>query len=235
MSEYTKLVIELRKKADPVRAKNLQGFFKTKPGEYGAGDIFLGITVPEIRKTAYHFSKLSLHGIEKLLSSKIHEHRLIALEILVMQYENSNNLQAKKKIVQAYIKNRKGINNWDLVDLSTPYILGDWFKERDKSLLDRWANSKNIWERRMAIIATANFIRFNQFVYTLKISKLLLNDKHDLIQKAVGWMLREVGKKSLKTEKEFLNKHYKKMPRTMLRYAIERMSKKDKAHYMKKT
>ncbi|TSC65361.1 MAG: putative DNA alkylation repair enzyme [Candidatus Doudnabacteria bacterium Gr01-1014_77] len=234
MSEYTKLVKELRKKADPVRAKNLQGFFKTKPGEYGAGDVFLGITVPEIRKTAHNFSKLSFISIKKLLSSKIHEHRLTALEILVIQYEGTSNQQTKKKIVQAYIKNRKGINNWDLVDLSTPYILGDWFKERDKSLLYRWANSKNVWERRMAIIATANFIRFNQFTDTLKISKLLLNDKHDLIQKAVGWMLREVGKKSLKTEKEFLDIHYKKMPRTMLRYAIERLSKKDKTYYMKK-
>ncbi|MEK7651829.1 MAG: DNA alkylation repair protein [Patescibacteria group bacterium] len=234
MSEYIKLTSELKKKANPAKAKILQGFFKTKPGEYGAGDIFLGITVPEIRKIANHFSKLSLLDIQKLLSSKIHEYRLIALEILVIQYERTDDLQTKKKIVQAYIKNRKSINNWDLVDLSAPYILGDWFREKNKALLYRWAGSKNIWEKRIAIITTFEFIKHGQFTDTLKISKLLLNDKHDLIQKAVGWMLREVGKKSLKTEKEFLDIHYKRMPRTMLRYAIERMSKKDKAHYMKK-
>ncbi len=234
MVEYIKLVGELKKKGSPAKAKILQGFFKTKPGEYGAGDIFLGITVPEIRKTANHFSKLSLLNIQKLLSSKIHEHRLIALEILVMQYEQTNDLQTKKKIVKTYIKNRKGINNWDLVDLSTPYILGDWYRDKDKALIYRWASSKNVWERRIAIMTTFEFIRHGQFTDTLKISKLLLNDKHDLIQKAVGWMLREIGKKSLKVEKEFLDIHYKQMPRIMLRYAIERMSKKDKAHYMKK-
>ena len=233
MTGYTKLIIELNKKSNPAKAKILQGFFKTKPGEYGAGDVFLGITVPEIRKTAKNFSSLSITEIQKLLASKIHEYRLVALEILVMQYEETKNFKLKSKIVQAYIKNSKRINNWDLVDLSAPYILGDWFLKRDKTLLYRWAVSKNIWQRRIAIISTFEFIRNNQFTDTLKISKILLLDKHDLIQKAVGWMLREVGKKSLKIEKSFLNKHYKKMPRTMLRYAIERMSERDKTRYMK--
>lgn len=235
MSEYAKVVTELNKKSNPAKAKLLQGFFKTKPGEYGAGDIFLGITVPEIRKTAKHFSNLSINEIQKLLASKIHEHRLVALEILVMQYEAAKDLKTKQKIVRAYIKNCRRINNWDLVDLSAPYILGDWFLKRNKSLLYRFAVSKNTWQKRIAIISTSRFIKNNQYTDTLKIAKILLSDKHDLIQKAVGWMLREVGKKSLKTEKEFLNKHYKKMPRTMLRYAIERMSLKDKLYYMKKT
>ncbi len=234
MSEYTKIITELNKKSNPAKAKLLQGFFKTKPGQYGAGDVFLGITVPEIRKTAKRFSTLSTNEIQKLLASKIHEHRLVALEILVMQYEQTKDIKLKQQIVQVYIKNSKRINNWDLVDLSAPYILGDWFLKRDKSLLYRFAISKNIWQKRIAIISTSAFIKENQYIDTLKISTILLFDKHDLIQKAVGWMLREVGKKSLKTEKEFLNKHYKKMPRTMLRYAIERMSLKDKTRYMKK-
>jgi len=234
MSKYTQVVTELNKKSNPAKAKLLQGFFKTKPGEYGAGDVFLGITVPEIRKTARHFSILPITEIQKLLASKIHEHRLVALEILVMQYEQAKDLKLKQQIVQTYIKNSKRINNWDLVDLSAPYILGDWFLKRNKGLLYRFAVSKNIWQRRIAIISTSGFIKNNQYTDTLKISKILLFDKHDLIQKAVGWMLREVGKKSLKTEKEFLNKYYKRMPRTMLRYAIERMSLKDKTRYMKK-
>ncbi len=233
MSQYAKIVAALNKKTNPAKAKILQGFFKTKPGEYGAGDVFLGITVPEIRKTARSFSGLSVTEIQKLLASEVHEHRLVALEILVMQYEETKDLKVKKKIVQAYIKSSSRINNWDLVDLSAPYILGDWFLKRDKTLLYRWTVSKNIWQRRIAIISTFEFIRNNQYADTLKISRILLLDKHDLIQKAVGWMLREVGKKSLKTEKDFLNKYYKKMPRTMLRYAIERMSERDKTRYMK--
>lgn len=234
MSEYTKIVTELNMKSNPAKAKLLQGFFKTKPGEYGAGDIFLGITVPEIRKTARHFSNLSISEIQKLLASKIHEHRLVALEILVMRYEETKDLKIRQKIVQTYLKNSKRINNWDLVDLSAPYILGDWFLKRNKDLLYRFAVSKNIWQKRIAIISTSGFIKNNQYTDTINISKILLLDKHDLIQKAVGWMLREVGKKSLKTEKGFLNKYYKKMPRTMLRYAIERMSLKDKTRYMKR-
>ncbi len=234
MSRYTNVVAELKKKANPAKAKLLQGFFKTKPGEYGAGDIFWGITVPEIRKTAKHFSNLSLFEVQKLLSSKIHEQRLAALEILIMQYEKTKDLKTKKKIVEIYIKNRKYINNWDLVDLSAPYILGDWLYNKNKIFLYRLARSKNIWERRIAVISTFGFIKQGDFKDALAISKILLADKHDLIHKAVGWMLRELGKKSIQTEKKFLKKYSKKMPRTMLRYAIEKMSKKERFYYMKK-
>lgn len=222
---------EFKSKADPERAKNLQRFFKTGKGEYGEGDSFLGITVPEQRKIANKFNTLGLNDIQSLLKSNIHEQRFTALEILVMQYEKANEKQ-KNEIFKFYIKNTKNINNWDLVDTSAPYIIGDFLLNKNRKILYKLAKSKNIWEKRISIISTAMFIKNNQFQDTIKISEILLKDKHDLIQKAVGWMLREMGKKDKKTLEIFLKKHYKSMPRTMLRYSIEKFPEAERKNYL---
>ena len=218
---------------NPIKAKILSGFFKTGKGQYGEGDIFLGITVPLQRKLAQKYLTLSQSDIQKLLDSKIHEHRLTALFILIKRYQQSD-LKAKKEIVDFYLKNLNNINNWDLIDLSAPKILGDYFQDKDKSVLYKLAQSNNLWKRRISILATYTFIKNKQFDDTLKISELLLGDKQDLIHKAVGWMLREVGKKDQKVEEIFLKKYYKIMPRTMLRYSIERFPEKKRRYYLKK-
>jgi len=220
---------ELKNKADPKRAKITQRFFKTSPGEYGEGDVFLGIAVPEIRKLVKKYSDLKIKEIIRLLHSKIHEERLTALLIMVNKFQIKEN---KEKIYDLYLKNTKYINNWDLVDLSADKIIGDYLLNKSKSILYKLAKSKSIWERRISIIATFNFIKNNEFEETLKIAKILLNDEHDLIHKAVGWMLREVGKRDLKTEERFLKKYCKKMPRTMLRYAIEKFPEKKRKQYL---
>ena len=219
---------ELNKLKDPEKAKILQRFFKTGKGEYGEGDIFLGIMVPEQRKIAKKYQNLTLKELQNLLNSKIHEQRQISLYILISKYK-----QEKEKIFNFYLKNTKNINNWDLVDLSAPNILGNYLLEKDKSILYKLAKSNNLWERRIAILSTYEFIKNNQFEHTLKISEILLNDKHDLIHKTVGWMLREAGKKDLEALECFLRSYYKKMPRTMLRYAIERFPEEKRQPYLK--
>ena len=219
----------LEKLANKEKAVILQRFFKTRKGEYGYGDLFLGITVPEQRRIAKRYSHLSLDDLQNLLSSKIHEYRLVALMILIEKYKKED----KKEIINFYLRNTKNINNWDLVDLSSHKILGDYLLNKDKNLLYNLAKSNDLWEKRISIISTACFIKNNKFEDTLKISEILLNDKHDLIHKAVGWMLREVGKKDLKVEEEFLKKYYKKMPRTMLRYAIEKFNKNKREFYLR--
>ena len=224
---------ELRKLANPQKAKFLAGYFKTGKGEYAEGDIFLGITVPEQRKIAIRYKTLDLREIQQLLNSKIHEERLVALLILVEQYKKANDL-IKKKIFDFYLKNSKKINNWDLVDLSAEKILGEYLLDKDKSIIYKLVKSKNIWERRIAVLTTFQFIKNRQYEATLRVAKLLLRDKHDLIQKAVGWMLREIGKRDLKVEEEFLKNYYKMMPRTMLRYAIEKFDKNKRDFYLKK-
>ena len=231
------LINELKSAGDPERAKNLARFFKTGKGEYGEGDQFLGITVPKLREISKKYQSLDLNDLQKLLESKIHEHRLSALMILRMQYSSFAKASAdkQKSIVRFYLKNTKRINNWDLVDLSCHYILGNWLLDKDRRILYKLAKSENLWERRISIISTFAFIRENQFVDTLEISKILLNDKQDLIHKAVGWALREIGKKDKTTEIDFLNKHYKTIPRTMLRYAIEKFSDKERKYYLVKT
>lgn len=210
----------------------MQGFFKTGPGEYGEGDIFLGITVPEVRKTATKFNELKFSDVKKLLGSKIHEERLTALLILVHNF-NIGNEAERNKIFKFYLANTKNINNWDLVDLSAHKIVGEHILDRSRNILYKLARSKKLWEKRISIISTFAFIRDNELKDSLKISEILLNDDHDLIHKAVGWVLREVGKKSLATEEKFLKKHYKKMPRTMLRYAIEKFPEKKRKAYLK--
>ncbi len=208
-------------------------FFKTKKGEYGEGDLFLGLTMPQQRILAKKYHAISLQELQELLQSKFHEHRMTALVILVNKYEKSN-LENKEEIFNFYLKNTKNINNWDLVDVTCHKIIGDYLLDKKRSVLYRLAKSNNLWEKRIAVVSTFRFIKENQFEDTLNISELLINNKHDLIHKAVGWMLREVGKKDQKIEENFLKKHYKEMPRTMLRYAIERFDKTKRDYYMAK-
>ena len=211
---------EVKKLTDNKKAKFLQRFFKTGIGEYGEGDIFAGITVPQSRSLAIKYKDLSFAQISKLLKSKIHEERLIALLILVHNFHE--NPLGKGRIYEFYLKNTKHINNWDLVDLSSHEIVGEYLLDKPKSILLNLAKSKNLWEKRIAVISTFTFIREREFNTSLKIAKILIEDKHDLIQKAVGWMLREIGKRDLRQEETFLKTHYKKMGRTALRYAIEK-------------
>jgi 3-methyladenine DNA glycosylase AlkD len=226
----TEIRKEIRSKADPQKAKVLQGFFKTGKGEYGEGDIFLGLVVPESRKIASMFKEMSLNDIEVLLQSKIHEERLIALLILVQKFEKEE--KSQKDIYNFYLNSTKYINNWDLVDLSAEKIIGPYLLNRSKSVLYKLAKSKNIWERRISVLTTFHFIKNNNFDDTLKVAAILIKDNHDLIHKAVGWMLREVGKRDLNVEEEFLKLNYKKMPRTILRYAIEKFPENKRKAYL---
>ena len=216
------LNIELRKASDAERAKSLAWFFKTGKGEYGEGDRFCGITVPALRKIASRYRDLKLSDIKKLLGSHIHEHRLVALLILVDQYKRAD-APARERIFDFYLANTRRINNWDLVDASARDIVGEHLVARPRAILYKLAKSPDLWERRIAIIATHAFIRRGDLTDTFSISELLLADKHDLIHKAVGWMLREAGKQSEPQLVRFLKAHYSAMPRTSLRYAIERM------------
>jgi 3-methyladenine DNA glycosylase AlkD len=229
---------ELQSMADPDKAAILQRFFKTEPGQYGEGDIFIGVMVPKSRQVAKKFfSQLPLEEVRKLLYSGIHEERLVALLILARRYSSaSSSRKEKEEIVKFYLDNIKQVNNWDLVDLSAPNILGAHLlvdKRDRRRLLYRLAGSDNVWERRIAILATHYFIRNGDFSDTLKIAVMLLQDRHDLIHKAAGWMLREVGKRDAAAEEAFLEKHCSVMPRTMLRYAIERLPESKRRHYMK--
>jgi 3-methyladenine DNA glycosylase AlkD len=228
----SKIKKELRKKQDKENARNLARFFKTGKGEYGEGDVFLGIKVPEQRKTAKEFFKeASLKDLKELLWSEIHEFRMAALIMLVEKYERAG-AKEKERIFNFYIGNAKRINNWDLVDLSAPNIVGDYLLDKDRKILFSLAKSKNIWERRIAVLATFAFVREKQFEELLRLAEILLNDEHDLIHKAVGWMLREVGKRDKETERVFLKKFCSKMPRTMLRYAIERFEPKERKKFL---
>src|SRR5919108_11766 len=225
---------ELQSMADPDKGAILQRFFKTGPGQYGEGDIFIGVMVPQSRQVAKKFSQLPLGEVRTLLYSGIHEERLVALLILARRYSASSSRE-KEEIVKFYLDNIKQVNNWDLVDLSAPNILGAHLVDnRDRRrLLYRLAGSDNVWERRIAIMATHHFIRNGDFSDTLKIAEMLLQDRHDLIHKAAGWMLREVGKRDAAVEEAFLEKLYSLMPRTMLRYAIERLPESKRRRYMK--
>lgn len=222
---------DINKIADKSRAKILAGFFKTGEGEYGEGDTFLGIKVPDSRKIAIKYKNLPFSDVVKLLKSKIHEERLIALLILVHNF-NLGDEKVQEKIFNFYLKNTEYVNNWDLVDLSSDKIVGQYLIEKSKKILYALARSGNFWERRIAMIATYSFIKNEKFDDTLKIAEILLSDRNDLIQKAVGWMLREVGKRNFKTEEDFLKKNYKDMGRTALRYAIERFPESLRLSYL---
>jgi 3-methyladenine DNA glycosylase AlkD len=210
---------------------HLQRFFKTAPGEYGAGDKFLGLRVPALRRLVRDYRQLDDSHALEMLASTWHEERLLALMLLVDGYDRGDGSR-RERIHRAYLEHTRYINNWDLVDASAGYIVGPHLDPREIDLLERLARSDDIWERRIAIISTFHFIKRNEFGPTLKIAGLLLQDSHDLIHKAVGWMLREVGKRDRKVEDAFLKKHYRKMPRTMLRYAIERHPERIRKHYL---
>jgi len=226
-----KIKQDLQKGANPEKAKIYQRFFKTGPGQYGEGDKFLGLTMPEQRVIAKKYINLPLEYISKLLQSQYHEHRMTALVILTYKYPKADET-LKKEIYEFYIKSYDKINNWDLVDVTAPRIVGEYLSDKDRTILYDFANSNHLWKKRIAIISTFTFIRKKDFQDTIKISEILLKDTHDLIHKAVGWMLREMGKKDEIQLTNFLDKHHKTMPRTMLRYSLEKLSEAQRKHYM---
>jgi 3-methyladenine DNA glycosylase AlkD len=223
--------IDIQNSADPAQALILQRFFKTGPGEYGEGDLFLGIKVPILRSLVKkHYRNTRLADIKKLLHSPYHEKRLFALLLLVAKFKTKD---YRQEIFDLYLNNTRHINNWDLVDQSSPYIVGDFLQNRSRAPLYALAKSNDLWEKRIAMVATFHFIRQGESTTALEIAAILLHDTHDLIHKAVGWMLRETGKRcALETEEAFLRQHYKDMPRTMLRYAIERFPEKKRQAYL---
>lgn len=223
----------LRAHASHEKAKILQGFFKTQKGEYGEGDQFLGVVVPDTRRVSQSFGSLSLQEVKKLLYSVTHEDRLLALLVLVNQYKSGNQSQ-RNQIFNFYLRHRKRVNNWDLVDLSSHQIIGTHLVNKSRGLLYQLASSQSLWDCRIAIVSTYAFIRGGDFRDTMKISKILLQHSEDLIHKAVGWMLREVGKRDEDILCRFLDDHGLQMPRTMLRYAIERLKPKKRLAYLKR-
>ena len=229
---YRKLQKAMREIADPDTAKQSAYYFKTGKGEYAEGDMFLGIRVSPIRLLAKQYAHLSLADTLKVLSSKYHEERLLALIMLVNRFAKSD-VKLQKKIYCAYLDNTHFINNWDLVDSSAHQIVGGYLMNKNKAPLTKLCRSTNLWERRIAIIATLHFIRKQQFDVTLQLALYLLNDSEDLIHKAVGWMLREVGNRDRETLLAFLSDHQRTMPRTMLRYAIEKFDSDTRKAYLK--
>lgn len=232
-SPLAALRAELTAAADPKRAANNAWFFKTKPGEYGHGDRFRGITVPVARKIAKRHVALSIADALRLLRSPWHEDRLVALLLLVEKYRRGTPAD-QARIFRAYLASPAYVNNWDLVDLSAPHIVGGYLEKRSRAPLLRLARSRNLWLRRIAIVSTLRFIVAGECATAYRVADLLLRDEHDLIHKAVGWMLRETGKRcSAATFERYLKPRYKKMPRTMLRYAIERFPEARRRAYLR--
>jgi len=229
---YAEIHHRLLMLANPETAAVLQRFFKTGPGEYGAGDIFIGIKVPPLQKLATEFQRAPLTTLKRLLKSKVHEERSLAVLILNRQFDRADEAQ-RQQIYDFYLAHIAHIHNWDLVDGSAPYLVGPFLFTRDRKPLFVFAKSSSLWERRIAIVSTFYFIRQNDFVDALKISRILLKDEHDLIHKAVGWMLREIAKRDLAAAEAFLKSHYQTMPRTMLRYAIERFPEARRQKYLR--
>lgn len=229
----SKEIIELIKDAgNPTQAKLLQGYFKTGPGQYGEGDIFVGIKVPTLRALAKPYREMDLDIVSDLLTSKIHEVRMFALFVMIAKFRKADE-DLQKRIFDVYMAHTDFINNWDLVDLSAGYLAGEYLRNRPKEILYDFANSNHLWKKRISIISTSAWIKTFDFSHTLAISEILLHDPHDLIQKAYGWMLREVGKKDMKAELDFLKIHYKTMPRTALRYAIEKFPEDLRQSFLK--
>ena len=222
---------ELESLGDASRAAHSQRYFKTGPGEYGAGDRFRGMRVPILRGLAKKYQDLPLAAAVRLLQSPCHEDRLLALLLLIRHYDRGEQV-ARDKIHRLYLENTRWVNNWDLVDASAPHLVGHYLVNRTKDTLTRLAASGNLWERRIAIIATLHFIKQHDFEETLRIARVLLGDPEDLLHKAVGWMLREVQKRETTVAEAFLQKHYRQMPRTMLRYAIERLPEARRQAYL---
>jgi len=225
---------ELTRHKNSRKAVFVAHYFKTGKGEYGEGDVFLGLTVPEMRAIVKKYRELPLENVEKLLHNKIHEYRLTALFILMDKFKKADQA-TRKTYYNFYLSNTKWINNWDLIDLSARDIVGGWLltKPKERKTLYTLARSKSIWERRIAMIATFAFLKAGEVKDTLNLAEFLLHDPHDLIHKAVGWLLREVGKIDPKAQVQFLDKHYRVMPRTMLRYAIEKMDRPQRSHYLR--
>ena len=221
----------LRKLGNDQDVAQLQRYFKTGPGEYGEGDVFIGVRVPMIRKLARQYRDTSISIAQKLLISKIHEERLLALILFIEHYKNVDDA-GKKSIYTYYLDHTQYINNWDLVDISAAKIVGAYLFERSRQPLGKLVKSSDLWERRIAIMATLHFIRNNDFADTLFLAEKLLKDEQDLIHKAVGWMLREVGKRNQLIEEQYLKQHYRSMPRTMLRYAIEKFPESRRRQYL---
>lgn len=235
MKEVTSEIItkQLQEFGNPEKAAHATRFFKTGKGQYGEGDLFIGVTVPEIRAVAKIHKNLSMHEIEKLLHDKIHEYRLCALIILVNQFKKADDVK-RQAIFDIYLANTHYINNWDLVDVSAKDILGEFLIDKKRDKLYELAQSDLLWEQRIAIVATYAFIKKSDFDDTLRLSEQFLSHPHDLMHKACGWMLREAGKRDEKMLIAFLDAHYRDMPRTMLRYSIEKLSSEQKQHYMQK-
>lgn len=230
----TALLIQsrLEELSDPAEALFAQRFFKTAPGEYGEGDMFRGIRVPVLRKLSKAFQETSLTEVLGLLGSSFHEDRLLALLLLMHRFALAD-AGERERLFEIYLANTRHINNWDLVDISAPHIPGRFLYEHERTPLYRLAGSPSLWERRIAVIATFYFIRRGEYGETFAISELLLEDREDLIHKAAGWMLREVGKRDMEAEEGFLSEHYRRMPRTMLRYAIERFPEARRLSYLR--
>lgn len=230
------MALELQRELNKLSNKEhkiiLQRFFKTDKGQYGEGDVFLGIKSEPLTRTAKKYLNLEFNELRELLDNEIHEYRSIALIILKEQFKKGDE-KKRKNIFKFYLNNTKNINNWDLVDCSAPHIVGIYLLKKNRRVLYKLAKSKNLWEKRIAIISTLSFIRNQEFEDTLKIAEILLNDCHDLIHKAVGWMLREIGKRDQQVEEMFLKKYYRIMPRTMLRYSIERFEETKRKKYLK--
>jgi len=233
MNASKKIIQELQAVASQEKARVLQGFFKCGKGKYGEGDFFLGVAVPVVREIVGKYSAIDFLEVQKLLANKFHEVRQAGLFVLVKKFAIGDEKE-KQKVYQFYLRNLQYVNNWDLVDLTAPKILGAYLldKKVERKILYKLAHSKNLWEKRIAIISTLAFIRKNDFLDTLAIAEMFLNEEHDLMHKAVGWMLREVGKRDLAIEEEFLQKYYQKIPRTMLRYAIEKFEEKKRKKYL---
>jgi 3-methyladenine DNA glycosylase AlkD len=227
----SELKCNLRKSSNKLQAKILQKFFKTGAGEYAQGDIFLGVRVPVLRNLAKRYQGLEFNETLELLKSPIHEERLLSLLILILKYLKAGSAE-QERICKAYLKHSRYINNWDLVDVSAQHIVGHFLTGKNKGILYKLADSDSLWERRIAVLSTFHFIKNNDFRDTLKIAKILIADSHDLIHKAVGWMLREIGKRDRGSEEVFLKKYCRIMPRTMLRYAIERLPELKRQLYL---
>jgi 3-methyladenine DNA glycosylase AlkD len=225
------IAARLRQRADKSRVAGLQRFFKTGPGEYAEGDVFIGVTVPGVRQVCRECRDAAIPDILPLLGSAVHEERLLALLLLVEAFKRGTE-ERKREIYRLYLANTKFINNWDLVDSSAPHIVGGWLFTRSRAPLGRLARSSSLWERRIAIIATQFFIRNGDLEEPFRIADLLLTDHHDLIHKAVGWMLREAGNRNPKAERAWLETRYPRMPRTMLRYAIEKFPEAERRRYL---
>lgn len=225
--------ISLRSLANKESANKSAYFFKTKKGEYGYGDKFLGVTSPAVRTIAKKFFEIPLSEVKTLIKSSYHEERALGLIILTIKFDKTKSTLEQTKIYKFYISHFKYINNWDLVDVSCPYIVGKYLMDKDRLILSKWASSDHLWTKRIAIVSNWWPIRKGDLESVFRIAKILLNDEHDLIHKAVGWMLREAGKKNISELEKFLKSYYKNMPRTMLRYAIEKMPEAKRQRYLK--